>query len=321
MPDNTSDVFNRMLGYLPPSFNVDPIQKRAFTVAHPTKTVKITIDGFFFRIWVGDSFVPQADIDLRSLTIQQLADTLDEIDLGLVIEVTAYGSKSALRLLDCTNDTTAQMWVYTNPVWAILKGWALELMDAEKALKEAIRQMSIVGANSYVQDYWGSFADILRNSEELDSVYGQRVLAEIKEPKSNNRALERIIKKVMNLDTEVIDLGEANVTGVMYMNDSDTPMHDRTFCLWDFDSPSFYLPCCFGVVLQGITVEELTSAELSQLQKLVYKYKAAGTCPYLIWYGEGQIMYMNDPDTPINDVYYPLAGWYTTTGGYSILAL
>ncbi len=278
-------VFKRMLDYLPPCFNMDPLKELAFVISSPTQQILFTIEGFFFQLWVGGSFTPALSVDLRFYTIGDLVSMLNGLSLDLEVTEVAFSDKSALRLLPTANDSSGRVYIFTNTTWALMGAMALELMDAQVALRECIRQMTIVGATGIIQDYWGSFANVLRNAGEDDTLYGQRVLVEVKAPKTNNMALEIIINIVMGVDVSVIDLGVVSALNVMYMNDISTPIQNPSYCLWDYSTPAMYFSSSFGVVLNGMTIEDLSSEQLSQLEGLLLDYKAAGISPAIVWKG------------------------------------
>lgn len=95
---------------------------------------------------------------------------------------------------------------YTSPLWAYLEAMAVELDAAGEQIREMLRQMSTRTAEGEWLDEIGSYYGVPRLTGESDGAYGDRIIAEVLRPRSNNVAMEMAIKEFTGQAATVTDV-------------------------------------------------------------------------------------------------------------------
>lgn len=301
MKERLSDILTRMRDYLPPVFDTGPDAALAVVVSG-SEPFSVDIDGLSMSIRADSRLAADFKATLEGKTISEIAAEVAATS-GYSATVYGFGDKSALRLVDAQGDRTGRLFVFQNPLWAIFKAMAMEMRRAGEAVQEGVRQIVLSGSEGIVANYHGAHYGITRKTSEGDARYGQRILWNVKLPKSNNVALEAVLRYFLGIDCSVIDLGSEN-TGAMLMNNAATPMHDGFYLYTPSDMPGE--PCTFGVLFNEGSPYDLSAENLAFLKELVLAMKASGTRPRVIWRDDTQYMLMNDEVTPMHDAAYPL---------------
>jgi hypothetical protein len=320
---NVEDCFERMLEGLPPVFNKDPEKRLAFTVSHSSGALLVTIRQRTISARTEDKYVKDFTLSLEGKTLAELVAEINTYS-GYTAVVKDFGTASALRLLDTEDDSSGQVYVFTNINWAVMKALAWEMEVLGIAVQEGLRQVSMIGSTGIIQDYWGSFAEVDRRRGEADRQYGQRIVT-VYGPKSNEKSIERMLKNIMGIDTTVSDLSW-DVNGILLMNDIETPVNDDAFNIYftlPFKGPGFTFPVgrvyyldhyllmnfkgtpvndpfsiiytapdpepwpsnLFGIILSDETRDVLTADQLDLLIEIIRRNKAATARWRLFWKG------------------------------------
>ena len=307
---NNTALLKSMLDFLPDCWNVNPQKEIVFTVTAATGIVKIEIQDMQLAVWHGSEIKPVCKIDLVGKTIAAVAAEICATP-GLEVVGGSADKSSAGRLIYGTT-TDGRVYAFTSTTWAIFQAFALELGELLASVKEALRHLSIPGATGIVQNYWGDYFACDRSPSELDNVYGQRILAQIKIPRSNNVAMEMFVKTVLGYSVVITDLGMADGT-VLIMNNTGYTVNSSNIIFKMGIAPAE--PCTFAIALQDGVF--LLKDEEDKLRELICEIKESGTRPKLFWKGLGNTMIMNRTDTPMHDTGWILMiprenyrGWY-----------
>jgi hypothetical protein len=95
---------------------------------------------------------------------------------------------------------------FTSVLWSHFESLAVELKEAKRQVVEALKQMSVRGAEAEWLDEWGSYFGIPRKDGEVDAVYGPRIIVEVLRPRGNNKAIEIGLADTFGQASRVIDL-------------------------------------------------------------------------------------------------------------------
>lgn len=118
---------------------------------------------------------------------------------------------SARVLLDGTGNQLESngdhLYGYSSIHWALEDAYAAELVALQTQIANAPSEMSIGSADGEWIDYIGSFFGIKRTLNELDPVYGPRIVATTVQPKCNNVAIEIMIETATGQVATVTDVG------------------------------------------------------------------------------------------------------------------
>lgn len=277
------DLYKSIEGFLPPVFNLDPEKERAFFISSQYDAPKVFIENGVLKVFTRGRYYPDVSVALRGKTIQAVMDAVAAVS-GFSVEGINYADKSAQRLIKPDYDEdSGYVYVFTNPAVAFFKAFALELEDARDAMEAVIRWMTVFGATGTAQEFWGDYFDVARLPGEEDDLYGHRIALEIKQPKTNNKSIEKVIKEVLGIETQVVDLGWTNPSGLLFLNDEATFVNDLDFALWN---TSDYVAenSTLGVILtHGLTIGDLSAGELAQMLAIVTAIKQAGIRSKLLW--------------------------------------
>lgn len=270
-----------------------------FDPSNPVRVLELTrgaspaawarVEGLTLTIGRVGDLQPMAAVSLSGKTIgdvsAQVQSLIDGGTLpGFTVTCHQWATESALRIIETRAGGSASGDIYATdcPTWALGKTIALELDEAKVALRQAISQMSVVGAGGIIQDFWGGHFRVSRPQGAGDIEYGHRVVTEIIQAKANNLALENIIALLTGLTCQIYELTYQAPDGTMLLNNVPTPIHDVDFPLWG-GTDAMVLPVGFVVRLQGYDEGDLSADELSGLQYIVLRYKQAGTKPYIAY--------------------------------------
>ncbi|MCG8633203.1 MAG: hypothetical protein MI863_05210 [Desulfobacterales bacterium] len=300
-------VLTKLLDFLPTCFNIDPQQISAFTLSYDDENARVehSIQDNVFTTKVFSSFTNDIEIDLDDLTIGELVEKINTHH-NYSATVHSFGQKSAMCLADVKNSEDEMVYIFTSPTWVFYKAMAMELKEAHEMMEEGLKQMSIQGSTGVITDYWCNFFNGTRKTGEQDIDFGIRTIREIRMPKSNNVAIEEILKENYGYDIVCIDL-LFEQTAVMEMNNKATPVHNRYYPITDSTAIEVE-PGTFALIFPNNTISGWTGDDINGLRKLVYSIHEAGTRCKVFWSDlpDTEWMLMNDTNTPVHDSNYIL---------------
>ncbi len=280
-------VLKRLLDFLPTYFNVDPMVKYALALSYsdPAAGMTFTVKDGVISARIFGKYTADFEITLEGRTIGEVATAIDAVFGYAASSPAAMTNVSALALIEVENSSEDWAYAYTNPLFAFFDPIANELRQAEEAGYEMLRHLSIPSATGLALDYWGEYFNIARSTGETDIDYGQRIINEIRLPKSNNIAMEMILERFYGYEIEVKDLNQVYGT-MMWMNNSSTPVHNASYPIFDSDLISVER-AAFGLFFPNGTYVGWTSEQKAELKILVYRIKAAGYRPKVFWKDSG----------------------------------
>lgn len=207
-----------LLGYLNRVFSRDPQQFLAIQFKYAGSGMSWSVEDGTLTVLVTGGVGAGFSLDLSEYTLQSLASHIAGLPGFTVtgIATSDQSGLSAMVLLDGTGSQNASggnnLYAYGNPLYSYLESAAKELEDAETAVVEALKQLSIRDAagNPSASGYWldqiGSYYNVPRLTGEPDNVYGPRIIAEVLRPRANNVALEAAIKSYTGQAVTVTDV-------------------------------------------------------------------------------------------------------------------
>lgn len=263
----------RLLGYLNRVFDKDPKPFVAMRVeADQDWSWSITDRAMVLRHAAGT-----ASYSLSTMSLAELVQAIDGLP-GFVASVGDY-DRVGLRasvLLDgeegVLGGSIAPINGYSSLLWAIMEGWAVQLIDLQVQVAGAPAQLNLNEGSGIWLDEIGSHYGVPRGLNEIDPVYGPRVIAEALRPRSNNVALEAAIKVYTGQDATVTDVETFGGTFPLHDGEID---HDGS-AVHNAEAISLY--GLFDVVY-GFDLElgnDITSFQ-GELRKLIGRLRAAGT--------------------------------------------
>ena len=284
------NILTRLLDFLPTYFNTDPLIQLGISLSHSDPAARMTfsvknnvISACRFGVFVNDF-----EISLAGKTLSEVATEINAVSNYTATTPDIMAAERALCLVDTENQVDGLAHAFTNPMWAFFKALAMELKEAKDAELEMLRHMSVPGATGIGLNYWGEYFDNTRIPGETDVVFGQRVIDEIKRPKSNNVAMEIILQAYYGFKIDVVDLDYESAS-VMLMNNTPTPVHNTSYPIFDSTSLAF-IPAVFGLIFPDDRADTWTAAQLQELRELVYQIKATGMQPLLAWINDSNVM-------------------------------
>lgn len=212
--------------------------------------------------------------DLRTLTIGQLATELVENGYSATADP-AYDQLAATTLVDGHGDGIqvggADIGGYLSPLWQFLRAMALgfELLQDDMAALAA--QLDLRRAGGIWLDWWGELYHVPRLAPEDDDRYRKRIIWSVTRPRSNNTAIEAILRDLYETDVYVND---EYPLGVSRGNPADPSIIDRTYspnqALMGSYHPGY--PPRFVVAVPSDT----DPATVAQMAQVVETLRAAG---------------------------------------------
>ncbi|MFA7177781.1 MAG: hypothetical protein WC114_11070 [Smithellaceae bacterium] len=298
-------ILRRLLDFLPTYFDIDPQKAAGFEIKYDAGAIPIRYsveDNRIFASVLG-GMSKDFEISLSGKTIQTVMDEIDAVAHYTTVLLGNVASKSAICLVDVEDSLDPTVSVFCSPLWAVLKAAALELDEAKAAGDELLRQLSIPGSTGILLNYWAEYFGEDRRTDELDNVFGQRVIDTVRQPKSNNTAMGIILRSRYGYYIQVHDSSNSLASNLFLMNNLATPFHDYDFPI--------YLGSAFGagaaivcLIFPTGTISQWTLSQFAELQELVGKIRAAGVQPKVFW-----------PDAPVftpEEIPYTIDGPFYT---------
>ncbi len=254
-----------------PALNSDPQPEAAINLS-PSITAWLTIDDQQLII-ATDSAAPVV-FNLANYTIQTIIAALP-VGLGATIAASAWLPVKAFALapveIAILPGVAGKLSAYTSALWQLLRPINASLTTFADYQAELIRMMDVRQASGGWLDVWGLLWAVPRISGESDANYQQRMIATVTLPRSNNRALEELIKAALNITASVVD----DTAGPFIWNDV-TETWGGGALVGDFWGPANY-----GSFTVNISTPD-DAYSLDQLIDFIDRMKAAGTLYTLV---------------------------------------
>lgn len=212
-------MMHKLLGHLHRVWNTAPKDFGALVIEQGSSpSMLVTVDTQYLTIHSGsfrsDMPLKQAlsldDCTLSELTLQLSSIgysaylTQETIDRG-------YGGHKACVLMPCENIplTTVTLKAFTSPLWQLLYPLARLLEELDNDSDRAIAQIYMNSTTGKWMDYWGTFFKIKRLVGESDIQLQKRIFLSLMNMKTNNIALQELLKYSTNGSAVVTDYGPA----------------------------------------------------------------------------------------------------------------
>ena len=152
---------------------------------------------------------------LDDYSISDLISVINSLgySVSLTAETTArgYGSRKATVLMPIENIPImgAILEAFTSPLWQLLYPIARLLEEADYDTDNAIRQMYTSSTSGTWLDYWATFFKVERLIGEEDVQFQKRVFLSLMRMKTNNIAIQELLKYTTNGSAEVFNYAPA----------------------------------------------------------------------------------------------------------------
>ena len=200
-------MINRLISYLYQSYDKSPHDVIALRVSH--------VDGFAWnvnnRILIAatEAGLVLSEIDLRSLTIRQLADSLISVGCSVTFINPDTDGRSAFTLLNGVGRESISngdaLRVYDSLLWSYLDSYGIELDDAGEQIANALSEINYSTATGEFLDFWGQYWGIPRLAGEIDATYRDRTIWEIMMPKVNPIAMSAAVYRITHRNIEMYE--------------------------------------------------------------------------------------------------------------------
>ena len=199
-------LINKLLRALHNGFNRDPGAVPVLQLEQTSGHYQLRLEDNTLTLDYDD--LPQTTWDLSqdTLTYAQLAEdlaayfsTVTWVDIGQAGRATR-----TMARLD-TSDTSYLISRYSATLWTLMDSYTSPLRDAKAAISDMLAQLFLHTAEVNWLDEWASYLGFIRQAQEADSTYRQRMINALLKPKCNNIALELILSEHYDLNTSVTD--------------------------------------------------------------------------------------------------------------------
>ena len=193
--------FDRMLGYLPTTFDTAPHATLAIRITQPGVTLEVRNT----KLWVNGSPIPLQG---------SLNDVVAAIaTLGVSVVLTRPDLKDltqgARLLLDqglfTTDEPGGDLYIFENLLWVLLRPLGFALEARSEGISSALAQLNLLTSEGEWADTWGRFLGIRRHAGEADATYTARMKHEIIRGRENNLALAQILADDFGIEDVVIE--------------------------------------------------------------------------------------------------------------------
>lgn len=199
-------LINKLLRALHNGFNRDPGAVPVLQLEQTSGHYQLRLEDSTLTLDYDN--LPQTTWDLNqdTLTYAQLAEdltayfsTVTWVDIGQAGRAT----RTVARL--DTSGTSIVISSYSATVWLVMDSYTSPLIAAKAAISDMLAQIFLHTAEVNWLDEWGSYLGFVRQTQEADSTYLQRMINALLKPKCNNIALELILSEHYDLTTQVTD--------------------------------------------------------------------------------------------------------------------
>lgn len=200
----TATTLQRLLEYPHAAvFDKDPVAALVMRVRHPsgcrwiiragTMTVTAGVDEFTY--------------DLKVLTVAGLVSALRNDGLEVIKTSSAFGSHSALVLVEGAGDQGESngdhIYGFRSLLWALFTAYTQEVDEAAEQVRQALLQMVIGTASGEWLDLWATLYSVQRLPGEADEALRVRIPREAFRIRVNARAIEQAIKDATGYDVHI----------------------------------------------------------------------------------------------------------------------
>lgn len=154
------------------------------------------------------SLTYKQSIYFEDMTIGELNAQLKTMGYGAEV-ISSDDSTSCLQLMPVENVVlfpSGRINVFTSPLWKALYPVSRLLEEAEGNVENAIRQMYATSTRGRWLDYWASFFALKRATGEDDLSMARRIFMTIVNLKTNDIAIEELLKFSIKTEARVVDL-------------------------------------------------------------------------------------------------------------------
>lgn len=197
----------KLVRYLHRVFEREPMRVLALRLNYTGAMTWTVADGVLTTSVSGVNL----NVPLASHTIASLATYLAaQPGYSVPYSNADYAARSAMAVLDATNTISVSngdhLYLYESLLWVYLDAVSLALTQAKLSIATMVQQMDARTAVGEWLDEWGSYFGIRRITSEGDPTYSTRMVGELFSVRSNNRALETVIKNQAGLVVSVTDV-------------------------------------------------------------------------------------------------------------------
>lgn len=160
-----------------------------------------------------DNLPIKQEIALKGITIEELVTVLTSMgyNASLYEELPSNLREREATTLTSVKDQSIELSValttFTAKLWEKLYPLARLLEEADYNINIALKQMFITSTRGLWLDYWASFFNVRRIEGESDESLLKRVFMTIVNMKTNNIALEELIRHAIESEVKVSDTG------------------------------------------------------------------------------------------------------------------
>lgn len=202
-------LVTKLLDYVHDAFNKEPDSFVALRVRHTSEAFSWQVSERTLTLY--DNLAILHTIDLTQYTLQSLVSYL--AGLGGITIVYADTDRihiSASSLIDGAGYQAQSngdiLLSYQSTLWMYLDALATELVDAKNRIIAMLDQLSIKTADDEWLDEWGGYFGVYREAGETDSIYSNRIIAEVIKPRGNNKAIEAALLQKYGQYASVVDI-------------------------------------------------------------------------------------------------------------------
>lgn len=337
--DSTA-ILQELLQNLNRVWNKDPRQRFILRVAYSGTTGKFSIrNGEFFSEGLSNP-AEEVRIALEGLTVGQFATALGLLPGWSVSTPPAPSdaSKAAILLLDVDAQDLfdpaslghgGDVFGHSTTLWDMAKAWARQLKIAGDDMDNALAQMNFLTSEKPWVDYWGStFYNVARVAGEADAKYARRTIHEIVALKCNRYAIQQFLIDILEVPADNIQVDDSPL---FLLNDWNHSLMFGPTEFWTeevepgevnhrrmlFPFAGIQYGCFFVWILTDD--DEGLFYTSSEIDAIVHRIKAAGTCFHIIFRSTTEEVYDHRTrileevvDTePIDEGLVYVRGWFT----------
>jgi hypothetical protein len=210
------NMMNRLFDLVGKTWSRAPKDVPVLTLRRGTGShIRFTVDDthlHFHTMGFHPNLPIKQSIVLDELTLTELTATIQQ--MGYEAELTSEAAiagltgRNAVTLLQSANnplDGEAHLYTFTSKLWETLYPIARLLHIAEGDIDNATRQMFADSTRGKWLDYWASFFSVRRVPGESDTSLASRMLTSINSLKTNNIAIEEMLRSALLEDVAVRD--------------------------------------------------------------------------------------------------------------------
>lgn len=262
-------MLSRLLESLYSVIDKAPEKVLALRVRHPDGLAWV-VSGRRLVVTTEAGGVQVADVDLESVTVDELASALSTAGCDVLYQNPDLSSRLAAILIDGEGRESVSngdhLYAYSSLVWAIMDAYAVELETAERdGIDGGLRQAYMHTAEGDWLDYWGEYFGIPRDDGELDAPYLRRIVVEVLRPRNNAIAIEAAVEDIIGRQVmlfepwrRIFTLDSSRLSGADHL-------HDGNYWTWTVFQPMF--------------VDQMSVKERDRALAIINRNRPAGVLP------------------------------------------